>query len=407
MADPDHDRPVGAVARGPGVAEARRCAGLEGDPPIAQCHRQRCEAFGQRRVGQHVGDIPGGGRADQLHRFRFRAIAAHDRRRKLAAIGETGIEPRHLERRDRGAAQRHAELAPASPGGRPGATPALRRVEMKRCGPDLLQRQHGRYVQRLLQGPAHGDGADMLAVEVARQPVAEAHRHVLDQRLRMERPVVERHGVDQGLQRRAGRAVGTHQVDLAGAAEEVASRPARPRRRRCDCRSRPGRSAPGRRTGRARRRRAGRARSAARSARSSERSRRATGRPATPPDAAPASAWRALRSGTGRLTALSNSTWSMMACSNPRISTRSRAACADLPARSGRRRLGRLRNGDQQGRLGGGELLAAPCRNRRRRRRARLRDCRPSAPGSGRSPAPRAWSSAIRAAARAPTRSPW
>ena len=59
MADPDHHRPVGAVARGPGIAEAGRRAGLVGDPPLAQRYRQGGEAFGQRRVGQHVADIPG------------------------------------------------------------------------------------------------------------------------------------------------------------------------------------------------------------------------------------------------------------------------------------------------------------------------------------------------------------
>jgi hypothetical protein len=63
----------------------------------------------------------------------------------------------------------------------------------------------------------------MVALEVARQPVLEAHRHVLDQRLRMQGAVVERHGIDQGLQRRAGRAMRAHQIDLAGAAEEIAA----------------------------------------------------------------------------------------------------------------------------------------------------------------------------------------
>ena len=37
----------------------------------------------------------------------------------------------------------------------------------------------------------------------------------------MERAVVESHGVDQGLQRRARRAAGAHEIDLAGTPEEI------------------------------------------------------------------------------------------------------------------------------------------------------------------------------------------
>ena len=61
----------------------------------------------------------------------------------------------------------------------------------------------------------------MVSVEVARQPVPKANRHVLDQRLRMQRAIVEGHGVDQRLERRTGRASGPHEVDLPGAAEEI------------------------------------------------------------------------------------------------------------------------------------------------------------------------------------------
>ena len=158
---------------------------------------------------------------------------------------------------------------------------------------DFFHGQHGRHVQRLLQGAAHGDGALVVAVEVARQPVAEAHRHILDQRIGMQRAIVEGHGVDQRFQRRARRAVGAHQIDLAGAAEEVGA-------------AQPGHDTAGaivehdhgdlglvRELAALLGRELGQHLPAARSAASSARPCPATGRPATPTDAAPASAARA------------------------------------------------------------------------------------------------------------------
>ena len=112
---------------------------------------------------------------------------------------------------------------PGSPGGRIGVAPAARRVERKRAGPTRSSASTAGHVERLLQRAPHRDGALVVAVEVARQPVLEAHRHVLDQRFGMKRAVVEGQGVDHRLQRRAGRAMGAHEIDLAGAAEEVAA----------------------------------------------------------------------------------------------------------------------------------------------------------------------------------------
>ena len=199
--------------------------------------------------------------------------------------------------------------------------------------------------------------------------------------------------------------MGAHQVDLAGAAEIVARRPARPRRS-------PVRlsiatmaiSRPGRRIWPRSSRdelRQGRLELEADGGRH-DGARRLAGEPGRR-DAARASAWRAAASGTGRLDAMSRSDASITPCSQAARQHARRARPGRRPASGRAGGARRLRDGDQQGGFGGVERAAAPCRNRRRRRRARPRDCRPSAPGSGRSPAPRAWSSAIRAAGRAPT----
>ena len=280
------------------------------------------------------------------------------RRREAAAIGEAGIEPGHLQRRDGGAAQRNAERIARC---RPAAGPARRRPcagsTRKRCGPDLLQRQHGRHVQRLLQRAAHGDGALMIAVEIARQPVAEAHRHVLDQRFRMQGAIVEGHGVDQRLQRRAGRAMGAHQVDLAGAAEEIARRPARPRRRRCGCRSPPWRSAAGRRSGRA-----PRATSWASADCSSQadggrddRARRLAGQPGREMRRVHRHG-QPLRRHRPARSPCRTARWSITPCSQPARQHARRARPAPRPARGRAGAARRLRDGDQQRRLGGAEL---------------------------------------------------
>ena len=228
---------------------------------------------------------------------------------------------------------------------------------MKRCRPDLLERQHGRDVERLLQRAPHRDRAVMVAVEVARQPVPEAHRHVLDQRLRMERAVVEGQGVDQRLQRRAGRAVRAHQVDLAGAAEIVAA-------------AQPGHDAAGAIVHHDHRdlRLVGElaallgdelaeARLQLEARSSSERSRRATGRPARPRGAARAWAWRGLRSGTGPADRHVVQHLVDDARAPARAPARHRVRPAPTAGALGPAALGRLRNGDQQGGLGGGELL--------------------------------------------------
>ncbi len=88
---------------------------------------RRGEAFGQRRLGQDVADVPGGG-LGPIRRTgsRPRPVAADHGRREAAAVGEPGIEAGHLERRDGGAAERYAKR-------RCRDRPAAGRAARRRC----------------------------------------------------------------------------------------------------------------------------------------------------------------------------------------------------------------------------------------------------------------------------------
>ena len=66
-----------------------------------------------------------------------------------------------------------------------------------------------------------------------------------------------------------------------------------------------------------------------------------------------------------------------------RASTRSRAACAPARLRSGRRRSGNCGSATSKRRFRDASGASAPCRNRRARRRACLRDCRHRGQASG------------------------
>ena len=81
----------------------------------------------------------------------------------------------------------------------------------------------GCFAGKLLQRAPDGDGALVFAVEIARQPVLEAHRNVLDEGLRMQGAVLEGERVDERFQGRTWRAMGPHQIDLAVLAEIVAA----------------------------------------------------------------------------------------------------------------------------------------------------------------------------------------
>ena len=75
---------------------------------------------------------------------------------------------------------------------------------------------HSRHIaaadQRLLRGDRPGE----TAVEVFRRKRPERGRRILQHSARMQQALVQRQGIDEGLQGRAGRALGQRAVDLAG-----------------------------------------------------------------------------------------------------------------------------------------------------------------------------------------------
>ena len=94
------------------------------------------------------------------------------------------------------------------------------------------------------------------------------------------------------------------------------------------------------------------------------------------------------------------SAWSALMTPSParRASTRSRARARRFGRAIGPARFRRLRQGHEQRRLGGRKPLAAPCRNRRAKRRACLRDCRHRARAPDRGRGSRPCSAAARSA---------
>ena len=135
-------------------------------------------------------------------------------------------------------------------------------VEARRREP--VRELHGRQVAAPHERVGRADRADEVAVEVLRVPARDRERRVLEHRLRIDEPGVEREPVEKRLQRRAGRAPAAHAVD--GALD---------RRRRRD---RPSRRRP--RPPSSRGRRAARRRSAGRNAARRRRSARPAARPA-------------------------------------------------------------------------------------------------------------------------------
>ena len=82
---------------------------------------------------------------------------------------------------------------------------------------DVVEHGESRQVERQLQCPAHRHGALESEIEILRLVTAVARRPVVDQRLGMNKSVLEAQSVDERLERRAGRAQRLRQIHLAGA----------------------------------------------------------------------------------------------------------------------------------------------------------------------------------------------
>ena len=93
----------------------------------------------------------------------------------------------------------------------------LRQPRGETARADPIEDGDSRHVERELQGLAHRNRAHERVIEVLRRIGTVACRPVLDQRFGMNEAILKAHAVDEGLERRAGRAQGLRHVDLAGA----------------------------------------------------------------------------------------------------------------------------------------------------------------------------------------------
>ena len=92
--------------------------------------------------------------------------------------------------------------------------------------PHPAQQRHRRQIERELQGFPGRELAMEAMIEILRRIIAEAHGPIGDDGLGMDQQIVEGQAIDEGLQRRAGRADGADHVVLAAAADvEVIRRP--------------------------------------------------------------------------------------------------------------------------------------------------------------------------------------
>ena len=75
---------------------------------------------------------------------------------------------------------------------------------------------NGRDIAAEAEGFAGGDGSEEMPVTVFRIVAGEALGGIVQQRLRLDDPRVERHGIDEWLERGAGGTPGPRPVHLAG-----------------------------------------------------------------------------------------------------------------------------------------------------------------------------------------------
>ena len=131
-------------------------------------------------------------------------------------IAQRGVEQRHFAHREARSAERDGKPALVVRGerhGEVGAGERQRRCEAARA--DGVERGYRRHVERMLQRLRHGDIAPEGTVEVVGPVRCKPARRIRDARVRRGDTVVERHAVDEGLQRRARRAWAIRQVDPA------------------------------------------------------------------------------------------------------------------------------------------------------------------------------------------------
>ena len=205
--DPDADGMARVEAERPGVPAAPTGAGLPGDSGGAAFReglRQNVRYNGGRSGLQ---ERNGGGRrrGEQPERD-GRAVG----RQVGVQAGEVAQGDARAPERQREGRHRAGAQAQHDPGGAQGGRETL--------GSDAVEQRHGGHVERSAQGLGGGDAAGEAAIEILRGIAAEAARGVVQHRVRPGDAVLERHGVDERLQRRSRRAHRLSEVERSAPA---------------------------------------------------------------------------------------------------------------------------------------------------------------------------------------------
>ncbi len=137
-------------------------------------------------------------------------------RDRLAALRQARIKRRQIVEGEADAAERHGERGRGLIG-KLRLHPDVAEAAGELAGADGGEHLDGGDIERVLQRLAHGHGAVVALVEVLGRVGAEARGAILDQGFGVGDAGLEGETVDEGFQRRAGRAHGRHHVDGAEA----------------------------------------------------------------------------------------------------------------------------------------------------------------------------------------------
>ena len=208
---PDADAVAVVDADRPGVAETEAGAGFPGD--AAARRNARLDVPPDRPAGfQQVADDEGGPGAQQAALLQGLANPIAGLGGK-AALRQGAISADQVFQTGGGAAQDDRKIG----------FRALGQIEFEAAGaqrggeilrPQMVEHLDRRHVERLAQGFGDAHRAGKIRLKISRLVAVEGLRHVGEQRFRVDQAGVERHAVEEGFQRRAGRTPRLHHVHV-------------------------------------------------------------------------------------------------------------------------------------------------------------------------------------------------
>src|SRR5262249_47000012 len=151
-------------------------------------------------------DHPSGCRRDQWRLMAFRRILREAQGRHAAVIGQAGIEHRDVAQTDPDAPERKWQSWIPCAAGENETRSSMPESCREFAGADRPDELNGRGIVGLLQRLPRRHHAVEISIEILRRIVAEPEGTVLDEAVWCEKTLVEGKGVDERLQRRAGRA---------------------------------------------------------------------------------------------------------------------------------------------------------------------------------------------------------